>query len=111
MTRIVLLALFLALVPAVAGCGGSDDETSPGGTAATGSQVETPEEIRNVVWERSYSECASYDLQRLSRKYHVAPREDDIADAVSASWTERFKGGDDALRTGRDGCLKGFEAQ
>jgi hypothetical protein len=93
---LVLLAL------ACSACsGGSDDSAETTLPVRT-----TPESIRLAVFERSYSECASYDLQRLAAKYRVDARPQPVAFAVARAWTQQFGGGQDAEPSGRDGCFQ-----
>lgn len=71
----------------------------------------TPGEIRLAVFERSYSECASYDLDQLAAKYKSADTsKQGVAAAVGRAWASYFKAGRDAAREGRAGCLQGAES-
>lgn len=68
----------------------------------------TPDEIRLAVFERSYSECASYGLDQLAAKYKAADTsKQGVAAAVGRAWASYFKAGRDAAREGRAGCLQG----
>lgn len=68
----------------------------------------TPEEIRTAVFERAYSECASYGLDVLAGKYKAADTsKQGVATVVGRAWASYFKGGRDAAREGRAGCLQG----
>ena len=99
-----LLTLVAASVLAV-GCGGdTSDDFEPAPLA-------TPKRIRLAVFERSYSECASYTLGRLSGKYHVDKTRDQVSIAVGRWWTRFFDGGTDAIRVGRDACLQGMDSK
>ena len=80
-----------------------DDTDPPLSTAPT------PESLQTLVFERAFSECASYDIARLAGKYNVAVQtEENIAKAVAEAWARQFDAGQDALADGRDGCLQGF---
>ena len=88
-----------------AGCGGDKgDDFEPAPLA-------TPKRIRLAVFERSYSECASYSLDRLAGKYKVDANRDQVSIAVGRWWTKFFSGGNDAFRVGRDGCLQGMDSK
>ena len=98
----------MVLVALLAGaCGGGDDDDDSSGPARLG----TPEAIKTSVWERSFSECSSEPLKRLAAKYNVDPVRAEVALAVGRAWSQRFEGGDDAVRAGRDGCRQGLAAQ
>ena len=72
----------------------------------------TPESVQTLVFERAFSECASYDISRLAGKYNVAVQtEENVAKAVALAWARQFDAGQDALVDGRDGCLQGFSRQ
>jgi hypothetical protein len=68
----------------------------------------TADEIQLVVFERAYSECATYDLAGLASKYNVAnTSKESVATAVGRAWASYFNAGRDAVRDGRAGCLQG----
>ena len=80
-----------------------DDADPPLSTAPT------PEALQTLIFERAFSECASYDIPRLAGKYNVAVQtKENIAKAVAEAWARQFSAGQDALADGRDGCLQGF---
>jgi hypothetical protein len=94
---------------------GDDDEaateaaTSPVANEPPLSTLPTPESVQTLVFERAFSECASYDISSLAGKYNVAVKtEENIARAVAEGWARQFDAGQDALADGRDGCLQGF---
>jgi hypothetical protein len=89
---------------AVGGCGGGDNEDFQPAPLAT------PKRIRVEVYDRSYSECASYSLERLAGKYRVERNRTQVAGAVGRNWAKFFGGGPDAARSGRGGCLDGMNA-
>lgn len=110
-----------ALVVLIVGifAGGSADEpegTTSGPTTTQSAQAEeplstlpTPENVQTLVYERAFSECASYDIARLAGKYNVAVKsEENVAVAVGEGWARQFGAGQDAVADGRDGCLQGF---
>ena len=100
----------LAAALLVAGCSGDGDGgTEPAAPATTAAAVETPDDLKNAVFERSYSDCASFTVKQLAAQHAVEPRRKLIARAVAASWVERFGAGTDAVKSGQDGCLLGFE--
>jgi hypothetical protein len=108
-TLIVMLAVLAVAVLAiggysVAGSGDGGDDA----TADTSGAARTPDALRTAVWERSYSECSSYDLQRIAAKYRGDPEEGAVATAVGRSWTEQLGAFDDAVASGRDGCVQAF---
>ena len=73
------------------------------------STLPTPENVQTLVYERAFSECASYDITRLAGKYNVAVKsEENVALAVGEGWARQFGAGQDAVADGRDGCLQGF---
>jgi hypothetical protein len=86
-------------------CGGGDDDDSGPAPLAT------PEAVRTTIWERSFSECSSESLKKLAAKYDVDPVPADVALAVGKTWSQRFDGGADAVRSGRDGCQQGLATQ
>ena len=99
--------------------GGSPDEPETTDAAATTastppgeeplSTLPTPDNVQTLVYERAFSECASYDVGRLAGKYNVAVRsEENVAQAVGEGWARQFSAGQDAVADGRDGCLQGF---
>lgn len=119
---------FLALIAGVGmallvigiSAGGSPDEaetTQPATTTASTlpgeeplSTLPTPENVQTLVYERAFSECASYDVARLAGKYNVEVRtQENVAQAVGEGWARQFSAGQDAVADGRDGCLQGFK--
>ena len=107
----LLFALLVALAFTLAGvgCGGNGDdgdeepavvETAPAATTST--------QVKRAVFERSYSECASFTLQRIAAKYKVRRDPAVISQAVGEAWTKYFSAGEDAVARGRDGCLQGI---
>ena len=122
-TRRLALVLGAALVVLIVGIfAGSSADDEPDGTtsgptttqSAQGgeeplSTLPTPENIQTLVYERAFSECASYDVARLAGKYNVAVKsEENVALAVGEGWARQFSAGQDAVADGRDGCLQGF---
>lgn len=84
-------------------------ETEPEATIST---LPTSETVKNVIFERSYSECASFDRARLAAKYKVEGTSDaNIATGVARGWVIYFKAGLDAIREGRSGCLTAFKQE
>ena len=69
------------------------------------------EQISQAVYERSLSECASFDVERLAAKYKVQRDAEAIALAVGRGWAEQFGGRDRSARAGRDGCLQGLQTR
>ena len=113
----ILIALGLVVGGVSANRIGDGDDTAT--TAARTAPVDdtdpplstapTPENLQTLVFERAFSECASYDIARLAGKYNVAVQtEENIAKAVAEAWARQFDAGQDALADGRDGCLQGF---
>ena len=102
---------------------GSEDESKLSTTSASTtttaqpgeeplSTLPTPENIQTLVFERSYSECATYKLVNLAGKYNVAVKsEENVALAVGEGWARQLNAGQDAIADGRDGCLQGFSRQ
>ena len=121
-TRNILIGLgfLLALALVIGGVSASrEDDTRGAATDAAAttsgdglpplSTSPTPESVQTMVFERAYSECASYDVARLAGKYNVAVQtKENVAKAVAEGWARQFKAGQDALVDGRDGCLQGF---
>lgn len=122
-TRRLALVLGAALVVLIVGIfAGSSADDEPEGTtsgptttqsAQSGeeplSTLPTPENVQTLVYERAFSECASYDVGRLAGKYNVAVKsEENVALAVGEGWARQFGAGQDAVADGRDGCLQGF---
>jgi hypothetical protein len=117
----IALGLLIALGVVVGGVSANriadDDDTAT--TAARTALVDdadpplstapTPESVQTLVFERAFSECASYDIPRLAGKYNVSVQtKENIAKAVAEAWARQFSAGQDALADGRDGCLQGF---
>lgn len=111
-------ALVVLIVGIFAGSSADDDRegTTSGPTTTQSAQGEeplstlpTPESVQTLVYERAFSECASYDIARLAGKYNVAVKsEENVALAVGEGWARQFGAGQDAVTDGRDGCLQGF---
>jgi hypothetical protein len=94
----------LVLVAAVlAGCG-SEEKSSSQPTSTQPSRQERA--AATAVFERAYSECSTYTLNRLAFKYHVDANFKEISSAVARDWAKRYGGTDYAVRAGRDGCLQ-----
>ena len=114
--------MLLLLATLVAGCAGDNDDetaTATGGAVATDTDgaattetsgtetaTRTPDVLLTAVFERSYSECGSFDLERLAAKYKAPRTPTAVANAVARSWTSRLGAGGDAVQSGRDGCLQ-----
>jgi hypothetical protein len=102
LTRTGVLALACAAL--VAGCGGDDDASpNPGET--------TPADIRNAVFERSFSECGSQSIKQLSGKYNVDANSADVSTAVGEAWASELGGREDAAREGKIGCLQSISLE
>ena len=102
-------ALAFVVVVLAVGCS-SDDSDQPDARAATTEVAPTPDNLKLAVFERSYSECASTDFERLAAKYKVADKtEPGVATAVARGWAEFMRAGPDAIADGRSGCLQGFD--
>ena len=108
-TLIRSLALALVVAALAAGCSiGDSEQADP--PATTAEAAPTSSELKLVVFERTYSECASTDFDLLVGKYKVADRtRPGVASAVALAWIDYLKAGQDALPDGRAGCLQGFE--
>ena len=105
----------LALTLLGAGCGGDEDDASDAPAATTEAATTTPddqereeEEIARAVFERSYTECASFELDRLAAKYKVPRNASSVSLAVARAWAREFGGGELAVGRGRAGCLQGM---
>jgi hypothetical protein len=97
-----------------AGCG--DDSSDAGAppttteTTAPAGTLPTSESVKLAIFERSYSECASTELNALKAKYKLRDTTDQVlATGVALAWIKYFKGGQDAFPDGRDGCLAGLK--
>lgn len=105
-------ATALVFAVLVAGCSSdepSDQAAAPATTAATESAPPTADNVKLAVFERAFSECATYGVARLSGKYKVAVKtRGNVATAVARGWTKFFRAGADAIPDGRAGCLQGF---
>jgi hypothetical protein len=101
-----VLVLVLALLALAAGCGGlgGDDD----GESASPPAQTTSASVRTAVFERAYSECATYPMVRLATKYGVDPKVDPVSRAVARFWTRQFNGGKDTIPTGVRACIQGF---
>ena len=99
------LILLLALAVLTAGCAGLGGDDDP---SATQPAQTTSADVRTAVYERSYSECSTYPLARLAGRYRVDPKVDPVSRAVARFWTRTFKGGQDAIAVGVEGCIAGF---
>ena len=76
------------------------------------STLPTPPKVQTLVFERSYSECSTTEQKLLASKYKAADKsKQGVATAVGRGWASYFKGGQDAVADGRDGCLQGFSSQ
>jgi len=113
-------AILVAIVVAVAVIGYSSTDSSsedpvaapPATTTEPIDALPTSETVKNAIFERAFSECASYDVTLLAAKYKVRVKtRPSVAFAVGVAWTRYFKGGQDAVNGGRDGCLQGFSRQ
>ena len=114
----LVIGLVVVAIAAAAGVGVAlwttvinDEPAARTDTAVDLSEVfPTDPQVKTAVYERSLSECASNSLERLAAQYHVRPTSRAVATGVANSWAERFVGwpADDAVRSGRDGCLQGF---
>jgi hypothetical protein len=102
--RALCLLTLAATALGAAGCGGDKEDFQPAPLA-------TPKAIRLEVYDRSYSECASYSLDRLAGKYRVDKTRDQVSLAVGHYWANFFDGRTDAVRSGRDGCLQGMDSK
>lgn len=72
----------------------------------------TPSAVKTMVFERTYSECASTPAELLASKYHAADTSDKVIAAVVArAWASYFKAGPDALPDGRAGCLQALNEE
>jgi hypothetical protein len=101
-------ALLLCLAALAAGCGGlGGDDSESEATEATPAQT-TSSTVRTAIYERAYSECATYPMSRLAKRYQVEPKIDLVTLAVARFWTRQFKGGQDALAVGERACIEGF---
>jgi hypothetical protein len=118
--RILLVVALAVVAIGLLGVRGSDaeQERKPAQAAAPAATTApdpyplasgtTPDNIRLVVFERSYSECASYGLDQLAEKYKAADASKaGVAAAVGRAWASYFRAGRDAAREGRVGCLQG----
>ena len=94
----------LACAALVAGCGGDDD-------ASPNPDETTPADIRNVVFERSFSECGSESIQKLAGKHNVDANSADVSTAVGEFWAGEFGGREDAAREGKIACLQSISLE
>lgn len=116
----LLAAVALATALLLIGISSSSDdpsaETAPPTTTATQTEVEvplpagpTPPNVKTAIFERSFSECASYSAARLAAKYKVASTSrEQVSLAVGIAWTKFLNGGRDAVEDGTAGCVQGF---
>jgi hypothetical protein len=101
---LLVACLLVALAVAAGGCmGGDDDDRSVEPTATT------PASVKTAVYERSLSECFGQTVEQLARAYKVEARQGPVATAVAARWVDRLNGEHDAVQSGRDGCMLGFQ--
>jgi hypothetical protein len=107
--RLLRLLLIALLAAALVGCGGGSDDGDDAGAGTP--TATTPDELRSVVWERSYSECAMFDLASLAGKYRVEASREEVSEAVGRAWASQFNAADDAIASGRDGCIQGIDAR
>jgi hypothetical protein len=98
--------LLVTLAFVLGGCAGLGDDDD--GTPASQPAQTTSPDVRSAVYERSYSECATYPVARLASRYRVDPKVDQVSRAVARFWTRTFKGGKDAIPVGVRGCIAGF---
>lgn len=115
MRTIIVCTIALALTVSVFVIGRSgDDEATPQTTAATTTEPAGPtsEAVKNAIFERSYSECASTERAPLAGKYKLADQKDEtLATGVGRGWVKYFKASDDALPDGRAGCLQALQEE
>ena len=107
--RALRVVAILVAVGALAGCAGGSDDDGNGAAETTATQTAvgtTPQDVRVMVFERSYSECATSSLQELGGKYRAKPQPRPVALAVARAWVENLRAGPDAIPSGRDGCLQ-----
>jgi len=112
--RHAALAILVAVL--VVGCSSSSEEAQQTTTSAADTSARPPigpgptsENVQLVIYERALSECASYPLAELAAKYKAAKKtKRSVAQVVGRAWTQFFRGGRDAIKSGRDGCLQGF---
>ena len=90
-------AVVLACAAILAGCGGDDNSES----APT-----TPDNVRNAIFERAFSECGSQTIAQLAGKHNVAPNSAAVSTAVARFWAEQLGGHEDAIREAKLGCLQ-----
>lgn len=114
MRTIIICAVALVLTVSIFVIGRSNDdgEATPQTTAATTTEpaLPTSEAVKNAIFERSYSECASTTRVLLKGKYKLVDQKDEtLATGVGRGWVKYFKGSDDALPDGRAGCLQALE--
>jgi hypothetical protein len=102
---VAVAALVVVVAVVVAGCGGGDDAGS------TEPAVTTPAALKTNVYERSLSECSTAKVTDLARTYNVSPRQKAVATAVAARWVDTLHAFEDAVQSGRDGCMLGFRMQ
>lgn len=99
-----------------AGCSSSSEEARQTTTSAADTSARPPigpgptsQNVKLVIYERALSECATYSLADLAGKYKAATKtKRSVAEVVGRGWTQFFRGGRDAIKSGRDGCLQGF---
>jgi hypothetical protein len=119
-TALALVAVGL-LVAVGAEDGGTDGPTQAAAPPATApaepdpyplASGQTPANVRLLVFERAYSECASHELAQLAAKYKSADTsKQGVAVVVGRAWASYFKAGRDAAREGRAGCLQAAESR
>lgn len=120
-----LLALLLAGILALAGCGGGggggsadDGGSTPATTESTDTSTESTEtspavdedaDPNNVAYQGAYELCVAESVESLASVFGIDPPTNDaVADAVA----EQVAGGlpESDLEQGRLGCLAGLEA-
>jgi hypothetical protein len=89
----------LACAALVAGCGGNGDDDDA-------SAQTTPTDVRDVIFERAFSECGSETVVELAGKHNVAKNSAAVSTAVAQFWTEQFGGHEDAVREAKLACLQ-----
>ena len=99
-----LLALVVAVVGTLSGCGG-------GGSSSPTTSTPTVSARAEQAYERSFSECASFTRKRLAAKYHVSATDDALVIAVGTAWANRYGGGLATLRVSKAGCRDGLSSR
>ncbi len=109
------LAILVAVL--AAGCSSSSSEEAQQTTTSAADTTGRPpigpgptnRNVKLVIYERALSECGTYPLAELAAKYKAAKKtKRSVAQVVGRAWAQFFRGGRDAIKSGRDGCLQGF---